>query len=103
MSLATRTSFGYYVNASSGTGSVTVYSGASKGAAINALPVVMAVSMAGSATTDYANITDDAGNIILQVRALSSSSYVITGVARFDGVTCQMFGGTNGTVAIFVG
>lgn len=101
MSASTRTKWGYLVNASGGTGAVTVYAGPNAGTNINVLPAVISMSMAGSATTDYAVLTDGDNNIVAQLIA-QGANYQVLGGVRIPGLTCQCFGGTNGTVAIYV-
>ncbi len=98
MSTSTKTTWGYIVNASAGTGSVSVYA---YNTSTFAFPSIMAVSMAGSATTDYAILSDTAGNIVGQLIA-QGANYQVLGGIRLAGLTCQVFGGTNGTVSIFV-
>lgn len=101
MSITTQVAWGYLVNASSGTGSVTVYTGPNAGSNRNFMPSIVAVAMAGSATTDYAVLTDGAGNVVLQVIAQTGQFSFQLGGVRVPGLTCQVFGGTNGTVSIF--
>lgn len=95
---SSRTMWGYYVNASGGTGSVTVVT---KVQANQAPLSIMTICVTGSATTDYAVVSDAAGNLLCNVPALTGSSSIILGGARVEGLAVQCYGGTNGAVAIF--
>lgn len=99
MSASSRTVWGYYVSASGGTGAVTVVTGIK---ATQAPIAVMTICVTGSATTDYAVISDGTGNLLCNIPALTGNSSIILGGARMDGLSVQCYGGTNGAVAIFV-
>ena len=92
---STQTQWGYFINASGGTGAITVFNRSDKGFIS---PKLFSISVAGSATTDYATMTDYNGKVLVTV---PSSNTQIIGGARMDGLTVQVYGGTACTVSIF--